>query len=493
MNRAVDVSSSTNRIVRITPIIVIATPIIAFLVYYEFYPAITPLLNPDSDGYLQFAAYRTGGYPFFLELLKPLIRDVSDYALAQRLLFASAVFVLAFQLLRSFGSLILTVFVEFALLGIPAVNAYHFQIITESLFLSTSAFFLAATVSHLRSGSWSSLAVAFAISGYAVAIRPSGLAFVPAVAGLLLLAPRSSLPKTIWVRLFIAFAPLLLVLLFENLFYHARHPGPRESLLANQMFGKAGMIEVSDASELIGLAPALTKPLQIDLEINLAPVRRLIADAPNLPTRCWLVQNYELFTEYHFAIEQRAALATSRDGQAVVKGAWSRLRHGFPDYIRLSFDHWRCLWTLSLFDLDELAALYSYLDNRRPLPLAQALPDTPSLFSNSYRARISLFVLRAGMVGGGLLLAFSFAVLLVQWSRGRQPNLMVTVSAVCGVIVHGGFLISALGGLGIPRYAIGLWVPFVLGSCLSILWVFNAVPNVLFPTRIARDLTRTNR
>ena len=99
------------------------------------------------------------------------------------------------------------------------------------------------------------------------------------------------------------------------------------------MFGKAGMIEVSDASELIGLAPALTKPLQIDLEINLAPVRRLIADAPNLPTRCWLVQNYELFTEYHFAIEQRAALATSRDGQAVVKGAWSRLRHGFPDLI----------------------------------------------------------------------------------------------------------------------------------------------------------------
>src|SRR5512132_1342249 len=241
MIRAADVSSSPNRVVRFTSIIVIATPVMAFLVYYEFYPAITPLLNPDSDGYLQFAAYRTGGYPFFLELLKPIIRDVSDYALAQRLLFASAVFLLAFQVLRSFGSLILTVFVEFALLGIPAVNAYHFQIITESLFLSASAFFLAATVSHLRSGSWSSLAVASAISGYAVAIRPSGLAFVPAVAGLLLLAPRSSLPKTIWVRLFIAFAPLLLVLLFENLFYHARHPGPRESLLANQMFGKAGM------------------------------------------------------------------------------------------------------------------------------------------------------------------------------------------------------------------------------------------------------------
>src|SRR2546427_4740090 len=135
MNRAVDVSSSTNRIVRITPIIVIATPIIAFLVYYEFYPAITPLLNPDSDGYLQFAAYRTGGYPFFLELLKPLIRDVSDYALAQRLLFASAVFVLAFQLLRSFGRLVLTGFVEFDLVCMPPVYTYNFPIITDNILL----------------------------------------------------------------------------------------------------------------------------------------------------------------------------------------------------------------------------------------------------------------------------------------------------------------------------------------------------------------------
>ena len=67
-------------------------------------------------------------------------------------------------------------------------------------------------------------------------------------------------------------------------------------------------------------------------------------------------------------------------------------------------------------------------------------------------------------------------------SRG-QPSQMVIVSALCGVMVHGGFLLSALGSLGIPRYAIGLWVPLVLGSCLSMLWVFNSVNNVLFPNQ----------
>ena len=87
MNRAAtDFSSSTNQAVSVFLLIVIATPIIVFLGYYSFSAPNTPLIKPDSEGYLQFAAYRTGGYPFFLELLKPIIRDASDYALAQRLL-----------------------------------------------------------------------------------------------------------------------------------------------------------------------------------------------------------------------------------------------------------------------------------------------------------------------------------------------------------------------------------------------------------------------
>ena len=84
------------------------------------------------------------------------------------------------------------------------------------------------------------------------------------------------------------------------------------------MFGKAGMIDVNHASELIGSAPAVTKPLQIDLEANLSPVRRLIASSPNLPARCWLLQNYETFVEYRFALEERAALAANSEGKTLV-------------------------------------------------------------------------------------------------------------------------------------------------------------------------------
>ena len=207
------------------------------------------------------------------------------------------------------------------------------------MFLSTSAFFLAVIFSsHLRSGSWSSLAVASALSGYAIAIRPSGLVFVPAIAAITLAAPHSSLSKAIWVRLFVAVAALLLILLLQSFFYHVRHPGPWESLLANQMFGKAGMIDVNHASELIGSAPAVTKPLQIDLEANLSP---------GLPARCWLLQNYETLCGVPLCLRREGRASGKLRGEDT--GRSSRC----PDYVAAylitsdsSFDHWRCLWTL---------------------------------------------------------------------------------------------------------------------------------------------------
>ena len=143
------------------------------------------------------------------------------------------------------------------------------------------------------------------------------------------------------------------------------------------------------------------------------------------------ITKFRDFVEYRFALEERAALAANSEGKALVGVAWSRLRGGLPDYFRLSFDHWCCLWTLSLPDFDELKALNSFIDNRRPLPFAQALPGAPSftLQLPPIAYRIGFFALQSAMIGAGLLLALSIGVLLVQWSCGRQPSQMVIVSA----------------------------------------------------------------
>jgi hypothetical protein len=38
---------------------------------------------------------------------------------------------------------------------------------------------------------------------------------------------------------------------------------------------------------------------------------------------------------------------------------------------------------------------------------------------------------------------------------------------------HGAFLLTALTAIGLPRYALGLWVPLTLGAGLSALWLFG--------------------
>jgi hypothetical protein len=91
------------------PLVVIAAPVMVFLGYYSFYIVMRLIMHSRSDS---FSRWRSLSSPSkFCEV--------------------SAIYFLPHL-------------IEFMLLGIPAVNAYHFQILTELLFLSTSTRLLIA-------------------------------------------------------------------------------------------------------------------------------------------------------------------------------------------------------------------------------------------------------------------------------------------------------------------------------------------------------------
>jgi hypothetical protein len=75
------------------------------------------------------------------------------------------------------------------------------------------------------------------------------------------------------------------------------------------------------------------------------------------------------------------------------------------------------------------------------------------------------------MLGVAGMLALVSASLLVVLARRRSPGLARAIAGLCGMIVHGGLLLSALGGVGIARYAHGLWVPLVVGLAASLAWI----------------------
>jgi hypothetical protein len=47
--------------------------------------------------------------------------------------------------------------------------------------------------------------------------------------------------------------------------------------------------------------------------------------------------------------------------------------------------------------------------------------------------------------------------------------------------VHGGLLLTAFTGIGIPRYVSGLWVPMAIGFGMSVLWLVSFVRPVSRP------------
>lgn len=445
---------SRRNIVRIVCAIV---PVITFLAVYSVYwPPDVPLFSPDSHSYLEFAGIRSGGYPFFLAVLRLIFPDEPYYVIGQFTLYGLSVLIFAWQLYKSEDNLLFCLIVELGLLANWEVNRYHFTIATETLFLSIGLWFLAAALSHLRTGSLASIAVASGAAAAALTVRLTGLAFVAAVPILLLAGARTG---SLVARIGFVILPIVAVIGAENLYYHAYHPGPRESQLYSQLTGKAGMISVAHPEQVISQSTPVEKPMQEAMEYQLAPVRALVAGVPNLATRCRLELWYEIFVEFEFAPNARGAIEAAEGRDGLTHMALARLRAGIPDYLRLTKDHLFCLWTVWATEESEKAALASYLDAHSPVPFAE------SVLPSFEKSRTPPFprVVRWTLLTIGAVLAVASALFLVGLAVRRPLSLAFKLSGICGIIVHAGLILSALGSVGIPRYTIGLWPPLEVG------------------------------
>ena len=82
-----------------------------------------------------------------------------------------------------------------------------------------------------------------------------------------------------------------------------------------------------------------------------------------------------------------------------------------------------------------------------------------------------------------LIVMYSIAVLLLTAGvvligvliRRRRPTLALSAAGLTGLIVHGSLLFTALTGVGIPRYVLGLWVPIAIGVAMSALWIISSL------------------
>ncbi len=436
-----------------------------FLTVYAVHAPGEPAFNPDSQSYLDFAAFRSGGYPLFLTVLKPLVSDVSGYAAAQRIGYAIAVLLLTRQLLLLLGSPLVAGFAALALLFNPEVNRYHFIVVTESLFLSVTALFFAAAFSHIRTRSLASIAAASAAVGVLIAIRPTGLAFVPALALLALVgrfgAARGS--RLAWLTALAV--PVVAVMALEHAWYSARHSGPRQSLADTHFVAKVGMAGNS-SRPAPGISPDAAR-LFARLDADLAEARRTVAEAPNLPTHCVLGAAYENHLQYQYQPQERLAFNAPDRRRRLARDALAQLWADPSAMLGLAARHWLCLWSLGAASAAERGDMERYVHDRRPLPYDASVQ--PAIAGT----RLPPFGSAARWVMGmaAALSAAAVIALCLQLASFRRPDALLAAAGLAGLATHAAFALTALTGIGIPRYALGFWVPLTLGVGLSALWL----------------------
>ena len=144
-------------------------------------PRYFPLIEPDSNGYLDFTNNRTAFYPLFIRLCRSLGLDLDQIAYLQVGLFAASLVLLLLALMRAGMPRVLVAVFVAALAANTYFPSFHWTIMTETLFCSVGAIAFAACIDFFRTGRVGFLAVfSFGVSVMA-GLRPIGLALMPLV------------------------------------------------------------------------------------------------------------------------------------------------------------------------------------------------------------------------------------------------------------------------------------------------------------------------
>jgi len=417
----------------------------------SIFPLAVEPLTADSASYLELSPRRTTGYPLFLALLRQLSDGLHVVQLAQVWLFSASLALLGHALVRCLHSPQRATLALLAIAANPFLAKYHFQILTESVFSSLGVAIVALLALCLESPRTARLCALGAAIAAAIAVRPVGWAFVPTPPLLLLLGWR----RFGGARLRTLVAPLGVIAALgavEMGAARALHGDARTSVGPVTFFAKSALIRVPEPAPFSAGHPY--RPVWDAVEA-LAPLRKLIAEAPALGGRIYLLEHYEVALQHFWALPllEEAARAGGESLDAVRSViAWARMRRAPAESLWLAAVEWWGLWTpYSAFHPWNAPRINAYLESRQPLPvLSQGAPG-PLHARNA--ALVTVPVMLAALAG-------TLATMMwggVRLARGVSLEPAAALALLCALAVHGHLLLVAFTGIGIPRYALATW------------------------------------
>ena len=414
-----------------------------------------PVLTPDSASYLTFQPIRTAAYPLILKAL-----GSRGAEMVQPVLYAGAATVLGLVVRRSTRSLWPALALLAGLFGLRDLNVYHYQIMTESLFMSVETLFIAATLRFFQRPGWRTACAISAMAGIDAAIRPTGYAMLVVLA-LMAVAVRRRTPGA-WNKVMMAcLVPMLLLVGVERV-YTAHVQGSQNATLAGRhLFAKAALLDVPEDAPGLG-------PLAAAAGRDYAPIRALIDQAPSADIRGVLSVTYEGCLQYSCAENlQKTLNITGPDAErSLMAAALSRISRDLPGFAGLVWRDYRALWTVYPQRYPGMMTGFApFVAAHQPLPFTQEAPVLDPANQGGLLAPAFDGILRT--IGGATGLMTVAA--LIATLRGRLPPPVASTGLFLALAVHASMIWIAGAAAGLPRFTISLW-PMITASLVLGLW-----------------------
>ena len=205
-----------------------------------FIPEKSFCFEPDSQGYIDFVATRSAGYPSFLKTLGLVSTQWQFYSAVQIILSSLVILVLCRELTHWLKNkkIVSLVWVFFALN--PILYVLNVKILTEGLFCTLMICIATQSLVYLRKNrSPKQLLLLSLFVGLSISIRPSGLYYLVALIFFLILMPPQR--KKLWPAIACLFLPAFFIMGTSKLIYDAHHE-KANSLMPAHIFARGLML-----------------------------------------------------------------------------------------------------------------------------------------------------------------------------------------------------------------------------------------------------------
>ena len=463
---------------------------VSYIAWFWSNPHGFSLMQGGSYQYLNFGPGRAAGYPVFVDAIIAVFGTVEAVPKVQIILSAAAAAFLGWclhRVLRKPAAALLPLCLPFAW---SEFAKYQAAIFSESLFVALLSVMLGALILLVERPTWRRAAVSALACGLAVAVRPAGMSLLPIwPIALCLIRERCQGRRT---RMAAAVAaPIALCLLGESLLWRAEHgSGIRPNRADIGLYGKAILAGTAPTASAAALPRFVAEAQEIA-----APLRDLIAAAPDFRTRIFLLVHaehrihetagYWIFNSEKYNWKEPrpfnpdAYRTARRIGRAFVAAdpvAWAS--NGLAHY-------WGYWTARTSYPPDFFRRFHAYAGRSMDHPFFNEFDGllVPPRAEDNLR-----------WVMAGLLLASLASTGLVSWRIWRRmrrgsppPDDRLVVACLCGLLVHGHFLVVGLFSVSELRYAFAMW-PAVLLCCLLLFdWTLQSLQSVVkTPRRVER-------